>query len=131
MNGDRGFTLIEVVVALAVVAIGLLALVATASQHTRQASALEERSVANWVATDRLVELRLQDGFPELGIQEGTQHMLGRDWSWRAIISEAPGESDLRRIDVEVAPGLEIESPTVRLTGFVGRYRFTTTAETQ
>lgn len=129
MNDARGFTLIEVVVALAVVAIGLLALAATTAQYTRQAAGLEERSVATWIAADRLAEIRLQPGFPDTGTQHGTQTMAGRDWSWRAVISDAPGESDLRRIDVAVAPGPELEHPLVLLTGFIGRHRVTTVAE--
>lgn len=129
MTDARGFTLIEVVVALAVVAIGLLALAATTAQYTRQAAGLEERSLATWIAADRLAEIRLQPGFPEIGVQHGTQAMAGREWSWRAVISDAPGEADLRRIDVAVAPGPEVENPSALLTGFVGRHRVTTEAE--
>lgn len=129
MNCTRGFTLIEVVVALAVVAIGLLALSATTTQYTRQAAGLEERSIATWIAADRLAEIRLQPGFPDVGVQTGMQTMMGREWSWRAVISDAPGEADLRRIDVMVAPGPEAESASALLTGFVGRHRVTTEVE--
>lgn len=129
MNRTHGFTLVEVIVALAVVAIGLLALAATVANYTRQAEGMEARSIATWIAADRLAEFRLQPGFPDAGEQDGTQLVAGRDWAWRAVISPAPGESDLRRIDVAVAPADDPEHPAVVLTGFIGRHRVTTTAE--
>jgi len=82
---DFGFTLIEVMVALAVVAVALPALLLTISQQLDGMRDLEDRSHAQWVAANRLVELRLVStarGKLQTGLIAGTQELAGRDWYW-------------------------------------------------
>ncbi|MEL0162181.1 MAG: type II secretion system minor pseudopilin GspI, partial [Halieaceae bacterium] len=80
-----GFTLIEVMVALAVVAVALPALLLTISQQLDGMRDLEDRSHAQWVAANRLVELRLVStarGRLQTGLIAGTEELAGRDWYW-------------------------------------------------
>lgn len=119
----NGFTLIEVLVALVVVAVGLLALVSTSAHYTRQSAELRDRVHANWVAADRLAEFRLEAGFPETGTERGETTLGGQRWHWRAVVTPAPGEADLRRIDVVVAKAASPDDTVTVLTGFIGRHR--------
>ena len=63
----RGFSLIEVLVALAVVAIALVALLAAAGRMARDADHRRELTLADWVAANVLVETRLRDPVPDPG----------------------------------------------------------------
>ncbi|MFN2300783.1 MAG: type II secretion system minor pseudopilin GspI [Gammaproteobacteria bacterium] len=121
MTYTRGFTLIEVLAALAVVGIAMLALVSTTGQYTRQSADLRERTVAQWVAVNRLAEYRIDGVFPEPGTETGDVVQAGERWIWRALVSPAPGEDDLRRIDIAVSRPERPDAPVVTVTGFVGR----------
>lgn len=117
----RGFTLVEVLVALAVVGIAMLALMSSAGHYTRQSAELRDRMIAGWVASDRLTRYRVAGEFPDASVESGRVEQAGEDWVWRAVITPAPGEDDMRRIDVTVAHASDPDASVVLLTGFVGR----------
>ena len=82
---QRAFTLIEVMVALAVVAVALPALLLTISQQLDGLRYLEDRSHAQWVAANRLAELRLISqarGSLQAGLISGSEELAGREWYW-------------------------------------------------
>lgn len=121
MHAERrtGFSLLEVLVALAVLSLALAALVRTAGQEARLLAEARERSQAQWIAANLIAEARLAPALPATGRSEGRLAFGGREWSWRMDVS-ATGVGTLRRLDVEVVPegdGLG----SVRLTGFAGR----------
>lgn len=88
-----GFTLVEVMVALVVVAIVLPALLLTLSQQLDGLRYLDDRAHAQWVAANRLAELRLvldAKGTLQRGTTSGTESMAGRDWYWWSEGTETP-----------------------------------------
>lgn len=122
MNTQRGFTLLEVLVALAIIAFALSALIRVTGTGAANASYLRDRTFAQWVAENRLAELRTRDGFwPATGKDDGEVEMAGREWFWTTRVIKTP-EPEMRRIDVEVR--LEDDediAPVGILTGFVAR----------
>ena len=81
----RGFTLVEVMVAMAVVAVALPALLLTLSQQLDGTRYLQKRSIAQWVAASRLSELRLvvaARGSLQSGLISGQSEMGGQLWHW-------------------------------------------------
>ncbi|MBK6434818.1 MAG: type II secretion system minor pseudopilin GspI [Rhodanobacteraceae bacterium] len=118
----RGFSLIEVLVALAVVAIALVALLAAAGRMARDADHLRELTLADWVAANVLVETRLRDPFPDLGQSEGRMRMGPHEYRWQRVVQNTP-EPALRRIDVHVyaADAKPDDAPIHSLVGFAGR----------
>lgn len=114
----RGFTLLEVLVALAVLVVALSALVQAGGQRTENARYLRERTLATWVASDELARLRLAGGWPAVGTRSGEVTMAGREWSWRAEIEETP-EERIRRVEMAVRANPDAE-PLARMTGFLG-----------
>lgn len=115
-----GFTLLEVLVALAVVAIALSAILTSSGRNVNAAASLRDRTVAMWVAENRLAEVRLEAGWPDTGRTRGQVEMAGRDWFWTMRVEETQDE-DLRRVELEVAREREAENSAFTLLGFIGR----------
>ena len=91
-----GFTLVEVMVALAVVAVALPALLLTLSQQLDGVRYLDDRARAQWVAANRLAELRLiltAKGTLQSGTVSGTEELAGREWYWwsEGVETQLPG----------------------------------------
>lgn len=118
MNRRRGFTLIEVLIALAVVALALLALTRAASVQVQSFDALRERTLAGWVAANTLTETRLANAFPPTGRGDGRTRFAERDWRWTREVKATPN-AEIRRIDVQVFLG-EAKEPSASLSGFAG-----------
>jgi general secretion pathway protein I len=96
----RGFTLVEVLVALAIVALGSAAVMTALGTGSQSTSRLRERSYAEWVALNRLAEIRVSREWPLASNELGEETMAGQRWQWRQTIER----SDVRgvwRIRVE------------------------------
>ena len=114
----RGFTLIEVMVALTIVAFSLTAVAASMSQMIDAASSMRDRTYASWIAQNKLAEMRLANVLPEVSTTTGELDYANGEWEWRATVSET-GVENFMRIDVTVMlVGSDYEILTV--TGFVG-----------
>jgi general secretion pathway protein I len=118
MRCRSGFTLIEVLVALAIVSIALLAALRAAGQSTNAAGELRLRLFAGWVAENRLAEHRARGDWLPLGIGRGTQSQGGVELAWREEVIATPNPA-FRRVDVFVSAPAEESRPLARLTGFV------------
>lgn len=122
MSGRRttaGFTLIEVLVALVVVAIAVAALARIGSQALQTQFDIEQRTLALWVADNVIAEMRLNPPGGQTR-RQGNSPMGGRDWYWDALVQPAPGDAMLR-IDVAVYDRPGRETPLLTHTGFLPR----------
>ncbi|RKZ92432.1 MAG: type II secretion system protein GspI [Candidatus Parabeggiatoa sp. nov. 1] len=115
----QGFTLLEVLVALAVLAIALAAAIKVTTENTENTRYLRDRTLAHWVAMNELTEIQVLEKWPALGKKEGTAMMAEREWYWVVKISETVDE-ELRRLDVQVYYHRKDEEPMAVLVGFVG-----------
>ncbi len=112
-----GFTLIEIMVALLVLAVALAATARSLGVATDTTAALRDRALARWVAEDQLTSLELQRAWPALDVTEGDAEMGGRTFHWSQAVTPTP-VARMRRIELSVLlPGTA--SPLVRLSGFV------------
>jgi len=117
-RSTRGFTLLEVMVALAIVALSLTAIAASMSQMINAAQTMRDRTYASWIAQNRITELRLAPATPDVGATNGEVQYANTDWKWRAVVSDT-GVDDLYRIDVSVS--FTSSDNIIRtVTGFVG-----------
>ncbi len=115
---ENGFTLVEVMVALTIVALSLTAIAASMNQMIDAANTMRERTYASWIAQNKITELRLANVLPEVSSTSGEVDYAGTEWSWRAVVSETGVES-FYRVDVSVSlAGSEYVIRTV--TGFIG-----------
>ena len=110
-----GFTLVEALVAMAILAIAATGLVGAVQAHIDLVRGVQTRTIAQWVAENRLVELGLTGSAP-IARKEQVR-MLDRDWDVDVGVgvSEDP---DLALVSVSVTPA-RLRSPRVTLTGFV------------
>lgn len=114
----NGFTLVEVMVALTIVAFSLTAIAASMNQMIDAANAMRERTYASWIAQNKIAELRLSGVTPEVSSTSGEVDFANTEWAWRTVVSETGIES-FYRVDVSVSlAGSEYDIRTV--TGFIG-----------
>jgi len=94
MNGARtharGFTLVEVLVALIIVALGTAAMLSALASSARAAERIRERLIAGFVAMNRLTETRLEPELPGVGRREGEIEMGGSRWAWQEEVVRTP-----------------------------------------
>ena len=114
----RGFTLIEILVALAIVAIGLAAAVRATSQVIAGTENARLRLVATWVAQDRLAEHSARADWLAPGTGSGSASQGPFTFAWRETVS-ATSDPSLRRIDIAVAGAERPEYVVARLTGYL------------
>lgn len=125
----RGFTLLEVLVALVVLALSLGAVIKSAGDYGINQAYLRDRTFAEWVARNQMAGVLVSGRWPSIGQQKGEVEfpMAGgdsgaREWRWVMKVTQTP-EKDLRRLDIEVYP-LEAEDdsePLATLSAFMGR----------
>jgi len=99
---QAGMTLIEVLVALAIIGIALTAVIKAASQNIRATDYLQNKTIALWVGSKVMREAQL--GIIGVGGPEGLrqeQTMLGRDWFWHAEITTT-ANARIKKIRVRV-----------------------------
>lgn len=113
-----GFTLIEVMVALVIVALSLGAVAASLSQMADAGFSMQQRTYASWIAQNKIAEMRLANVVPEVKETEGEVMFAGVEWRWTATVSET-GVENLFRVDVAVARAANGESIR-QVTGFIG-----------
>jgi len=101
LNLQKGFTLIEVLVALAVVAISMSALISSSSTSASNAAYLQDKTLAHWVGMNKVAELQLDPGWPSIGVKKGDYEFANQDWRWEATVSGTDDES-IRRLDLKV-----------------------------
>ena len=115
----RGFTLIEILIAVAVLAVAMSALISGMARYADNAAYLREKTVALWVAHNRLTEIDLEPAWPSLGKSDGDAEMAGIEWRWFVAVAETP-DPDVRRVEIRVqAKGHDYDAAT--LSSFVAR----------
>lgn len=120
----RGFTLLEVLIALLILSLALVALVRTTALEARALAHVRDATLAQWVAANAIAEARLAEGVPASGRRTGSSVMGERRWRWR-MESTTTQEPSIQRLDVAVYvddAGAEARDEAVaRLTGFAWR----------
>jgi len=113
-----GFTLVEVLVALAIVSIALLAALRAAGQGTNNAGELRAHMLAGWMAENLIAEHHARGDWLPLGIRDGAGHQGGAEFAWREEVVATPNAA-FRRVEVRVFAAADESRSLARLTGFV------------
>lgn len=119
-----GFTLLEVLVALAVASIGLAGVIKVAGGNAYNAQYLEVKTIAQWVAVNRIAELRVTKQFPKIGKKKGDMEMAGRQWFWQQETKAAPFPipgiaKRLRQVEVSVYTDEDYKTSLTSISTFI------------
>ncbi|WP_343636604.1 type II secretion system minor pseudopilin GspI [Roseateles sp.] len=114
-----GFTLIEVLVAVTIVALCLAAGLRAAGAMTSNAERLAVNSLAQWCAENELTEMRLTKAFPGIGEKPFSCTQLGRDFSGKMTVAATPNPN-FRRVEAQVFD--DREQPLLTIITIVGRF---------
>jgi general secretion pathway protein I len=115
-----GFTLIEVMLAMAVFAVAGVALLGVADNNYRHISHLEEQMFANWVASNQLVEVSLDKTWPPKNNRKGKVEMAGRSWHWQQKVVKTANK-EMRAVTMEVRLDEDEELVTTSLTTYLAQ----------
>lgn len=118
----RGFTLIEVLIALAILAIALAASVRAASVATDGALDVRERMLATWIAQDHLAALVAFGNYPNVGSRTGEVEQANLRFRWEELTSSTPN-SEFRRVEVRVSAERKPDYVIGKVVGFVRNAR--------
>lgn len=119
---QRAFTLLEVLVAMSVLAIGMLTLVKVSTQNTIQTSYLKDKTLAQWVAINKVNEVKLESNWPDKGSSNGTVTMANRDWYWKLKVSDYGQQSqNIRILKVDIRLEDKNDGALVSFVSFVSK----------
>lgn len=116
----KGFTLLEVMLSMAVFAIAGVALLSTANTNLINLNAFEEKIIASWVASNQLVETKLINNWPPENNDKGSVEISGQTWFWQQKAAKT-ADDDLRQLTVEVRIAEDDDNSIASLVTFVTR----------
>ena len=119
----RAFTLLEVLVALTVIAITLGAIIKTSADQAANTSYLKQKTIANWVALNIHNQLLLEKKWPDIGKSTDSTRMAKHDWHWQREVLKTLS-NDTRKVVYRVYADDELRQPVSSLTGYVTHPKF-------
>lgn len=119
-RAGSGFTLVEILIALAILAVGLAAATRAVGIASDTSYALEQRLIAEWVAQNRVSEIRARRLWPDIGSSEGETEQAGQRLIWLQTVSGTPHQA-FRRVDVKVVLPGKLSHSLATLTAYVYR----------
>jgi len=115
---SAGFTLIEVMLAMAIFAIAGVALISSADTHFRHLSYIETKMMANWVASNQLVEATLDKSWPPKNNKKGKVELAGREWFWMQKVLKTT-DQNMKAVSVEIRLDKAKETSLASLTTYL------------
>ena len=125
MRKQTGFTLLEIVITVAIFAVASTALIRNASNSIIQTLSIQDRTIGYWLAENELEEMRsaprTEEFFPSVGTDRESVTMANRDWELKIRV-ESTENPDMRRVEVTVFDEQDLDVEVARLAGFIGKY---------
>jgi general secretion pathway protein I len=118
VHTGRGFTLLEVMVALAIIAITLGALISTSGSQASSAAYLKQKTLAHWVALNELTRLQVANAWPDLGDSKDSVEMAGFEWFWTRTV-KATEDDNSRQVEFKIYLDEDREHSLASLIGYL------------
>jgi general secretion pathway protein I len=117
-HGTLGFTLLEAMVALVIVALGMMAVNGQLNRYVVAAGFVEQKTLASWIATNEITAISVGQTWPDLGKQDKDVDFAARKWRCHIVVSATDVEN-LHRVDVSVALADAPERVLDKVSGLV------------
>ncbi|QFU24928.1 type II secretion system minor pseudopilin GspI [Shewanella eurypsychrophilus] len=114
----KGMTLLEVIVALAVFSIAAVSITKSLGDQIANMPILEERTYAQWVVDNVMVDARLETAFPDIGKKDGEMELAGRDWYWRKEVVKTTDDK-FRMIRISVSNDARYKRIVAQVSSYV------------
>ena len=115
---NAGMTLLEVMVALMVFSIAAVSVTKSLGEQMANMPILEERTLAQWVASNQMVDVRLPDVFPDIGQKTGREELAGREWYWRQDVVKTTDDK-FRMIRISVSDDDKFKRIVAQVSSYV------------
>lgn len=106
--------------ALSILAIALAAIIGAASNQALNTTHLRDKTLAHWVAMNKIAELQMTAEWPAKGKLRGEEEMGLHEWHWVRTVTETP-DPRVRQIDLAVYRDKQDERPVTSLTSFLSQ----------
>lgn len=121
VNREHGFTLLEVLVALAVLATAMGAIIKGGAEGAAGSAYLRDKTFASWVAQNRVTELQVTHQWLSGGTQQGQEELAGVHWYWEMRALET-ADPNVQRLEIGVAQSrAALAHPLIHLVAFLAR----------
>ena len=118
LNKQKGMTLLEVIVALAVFSIAAVSITKSLGEQIANMPILEERTMAQWVAHNQMVDARLETKFPEIGRKDGQLELANQDWYWRKEVVKTT-DDNFRMIRISISDDERFSRTIAEVSSYV------------
>lgn len=122
-----GFTLLEVLVALAIIAITMAAALSTSGSQASNATYLKEKTIADWVALNEMTQFQLAEKITETGTTHGDAQMAGITWYWTRTITPLADIKNVYEIKYKIYRDKSRNSSLITLVSYSGNTDTTST----
>jgi general secretion pathway protein I len=117
---NGGFTLLEILIALAILATAFGSIITVAANQSANVSYLRDKTLAHWVAMNQITELQVANEWPAIGNKQGDEEMGRQKWYWTQTISATPDDR-VRKLEVAVFSKRGNEEAVARLVSFLSQ----------
>lgn len=118
-SSNNGFTLVEVLVALVLLAVALSAMIKTASENIVNTATLRNKYLASLIASNKVNEIRAVHTLPKTGNSNGNIELAKQNWHWKIKVDNTP-DSNLRKLTVDISLDQDKDKTLYTLTSYLG-----------
>lgn len=117
---SKGFTLLEILIALAILAIAFASIITVASNQSVNVGYLRDKTLAHWVAMNQITELQINSKWLAIGKKQGDEEMGLHKWHWQRSVSKTPDDR-VRKVEIAVFRERGDDDAVTRLVSFISQ----------
>jgi general secretion pathway protein I len=120
VSKHRGFTLLEILIALAILAIAFASIITVAANQSVNVGYLRDKTLAHWVAMNQITGLQVANEWPATGTKQGDEEMGLTKWHWKRTVAKTPDDR-VRKVEIAVFRNRGDEEAVTRLVSFLSQ----------
>ncbi|MCU7904299.1 MAG: type II secretion system minor pseudopilin GspI [Candidatus Thiodiazotropha sp. (ex Epidulcina cf. delphinae)] len=120
MKRCRGFTLLEILITLAILTIAFASIITVSANQSVNVAYLRDKTLAHWVAMNQMTELLIRNQWPPTGKQQGEAEMGLHKWHWVRTIAKTPDDR-VRQVEIAIYRERGSEQTVTRLVSFLSQ----------